>query len=144
MILYEQMIAFGYHLLAGQLLGFFYSFLALCCISFSSGLRIAVYTLFSMSCTFFFYFGLYTINGGVTHFYLMVLLFLGVYMYYHFFYELLLPVFFMVKKLLRPVKKKLGFAKKRIYVIIKRTREERRRSKLKNEQRKKKHKSEKV
>lgn len=144
MILYEQIAAFGYHLLAGQLLGFFYSFLSLCCISFSSGLRMIVYTLFSMFCTVVFYFGLYSINGGVTHFYLIVLFVFSIYLYYHFFYELLLPLFLTAKKLFRPIKKKLGFAKRRIYAIIDRQREKRRRLKLKNEQRKKKQKNEKI
>lgn len=137
-MLYEQMIALGYHLLAGQLLGFLYSFLSLCCMSFSSGIRTFLYTVFSMLFTLLFYFGLYGINGGVTHIYLLVIFLLGIYLYYYFFYELLLPIFFAIKKLFRPVRKKLHFAKKKTYVIMEKQREKRRRLKLKNEQKKKK------
>lgn len=144
MNLYEQMISLGYHLLAGAVFGFLFSFLSLCSIAFASVFKAFLYIFFSMFCTLLFYYGLYCINGGMTHFYLMAVFLWGLYLYYHLFYEMLLPLFFYIKKMFRPLKKKLGFAKKEIYAIIEKQREKRRRSKLKNEQRKKKRKNEKV
>lgn len=144
MILIEQLKAVVYHLVAGQIFGLLFSFLSLCCMSFSSLFRGILYTFFSLLYTALFYYGLYQINGGVTHFYLAVIFFSGFYLYYHFFYELLLPFFFMVKRFFRPIKIKLSFAKKKICVIMEQQREKRRRLKLKNEQRKKKQKNEKA
>lgn len=144
MNLYEQMISLGYHLLTGALFGFFFSFLSLCSMTFPSFFKALLYIFLSMLCTLLFYYGLYCINGGMTHFYLMVIFVWGIYLYYHIFYEMLLPLFIYIKKRFRPIKKKLGFAKKKICAIIEKQREKRRRSKLKNEQIKKKHKNEKV
>ena len=144
MNLYEQMISLGYHLIAGTLGGFLFSFLSLCSVSFTSFFKSLLYVFFSMFSTVVFYYGLYCINVGMTHFYLMVVFMWGIYLYYHFFYELLLPLFYYIKKVLRPLKKKLGFAKRKFYVIIKQQREKRRRLRLKNEQLKKKRKNEKV
>lgn len=138
MTLAEQLFAFGYHLIMGQLYAFLFSFLSMLCLSFSSWLRSIVYAVFSLLLTSLFYYGLYHINGGVTHFYLMIIFLTGIYLYYHFFYELLLPLFIFVKKVLKPLEKKIKFAKKKIYGIISSVREKRRRLKQKDEQRKKK------
>ena len=134
MNLYEQMIALGYHLLIGQVFGLFFSFVSICCISFRTGLRTIIYTIFSMICTCLYYYGLYKINGGVIHPYLLGIGFIGFYLYYHFFYEYLLPFFY---KILKPIQKKTRFAKNKIYVIINRQRDKRRRKAIKNEQKKK-------
>lgn len=141
MILYEQMIALGYHLLVGQIFGFFYSFLSLCCLSFSTFLRLIVYTVFSMCATLLFYYGLYKINGGVTHVYLLVIVLIGIYLYYHFFYECFLPFFYIVKKFFRPIKKKYYFEKTRLCAIINKRRDKRRRKANKNERNKSEKKS---
>lgn len=128
------MIALGYHLIVGQLFGLFFSFVSLCCISFSTWIRTLIYSIFSLLCTVLFYYGLYKINGGILHIYLLLLGFVGFYFYYHFFYEMILPFFY---KVLKPVKRKMRFAKNKIYGIINKQRDKRRRKALKNEQKKK-------
>lgn len=134
MILYEQMIALGYHLIIGQIFGFFFSFISLCCISLKTYVRTIVYTFFSMICTCIYYYGLYQINGGMLHIYLLVISFIGLYLYYHYFYEWFLPFFYIV---IRPIQKKFRFAKKKICVIINAQRDKRRRKAQKNGQKKK-------
>ena len=134
MRLYEQMIALGYHLIVGQLFGLFFSFLSICCIPLSRWIRIIFYTFFSVLCTCLYYYGLYRINGGMIHIYLLLISFLGLYLYYYYFYEVLLPIFYIV---IRPFKKQMRFAKNKICVIMNKQRDKRRRKALKNEQKKK-------
>lgn len=134
MKLYEQMIALGYHLIIGQIYGLFFSFLSICCISVSTWIRMILYSVFSLICTGIYYYGLYKINGGMIHIYLLCISFIGLYLYYHFFYEHLLPFFYIV---IRPIQKKMQFAKKKICAIISRQRDKRRRRAIKNEQKKK-------
>ena len=134
MKLYEQMIALGYHLIVGQIFGVFFSFLSICCISLSTWIRTILYTIFSLICTSVYYYGLYKINGGILHIYLLMISFLGLYLYYHFFYEQFLPFFYII---LKPIQRKMRFAKKKICVIINAQRDKRRRRAKKNEQKKK-------
>ena len=134
MKLYEQMIALGYHLIIGQLFGLFFSMLSICCITVSRWIRMIIYSIFSLICTGIYYYGLYKINGGILHIYLLMISFLGLYLYYHFFYECFLPFFYII---LKPIQRKMRFAKKKIYVIINRQRDKRRRRAKKNEQKKK-------
>ena len=65
MILYEQMIALGYHLIIGQIFGLFFSFLSISCISVSTWIRTILYSVFSLICTGIYYYGLYKINNGI-------------------------------------------------------------------------------
>ena len=134
MNLYIQMIALGYHLIIGQIFGLLFSLISICCIALSIGLRTLVYTLFSLICTGIYYYGLYKINGGMIHIYLLCISFIGLYLYYQFFYEHLLPFFYIV---IRPIQKKMRFAKKKICAIMNRQRDKRRRRAIKNEQKKK-------
>ena len=136
MTLYEQLAALAYHLLSAQIFGLFFSFLSLCLLAVKKSMRVILYSLFSMMITIVFYYGLYQINGGVTHVYLIVVFLWSLYLYYHFFYELILPFFYHIKKLFRPLKEKTKFAKRKIYDIMKVQKDKRKEEKLKNEQRK--------
>lgn len=133
MILYEQMIALGYHLIIGQLFGLFFSFLSIGCISILKWIRVIIYSLFSILCTCIYYYGLYKINKGMIHIYLLCVSFIGLYLYYQFFYELLLPFFYII---INPIHKKMRFAKYKIYVIMRKQRDKRRRKAKKNEKKK--------
>ncbi|MGN1344734.1 MAG: spore cortex biosynthesis protein YabQ [Traorella sp.] len=119
MNIYEQMIALGYHLLAGQLFGFSYSFLSICSISFSTFVKCILNIFFCLGMSTLYYYGLYQINSGRAHFYLYLIFGISFYLYYHFFYELMIPVFLFVKKIFHPLKKKIHVTRQKMYVIMK-------------------------
>lgn len=135
MNLVEQILALLYHFLMGQVFALLFSFLSLLTMSFKAWSRTFFYLIFSLNFTFFFYMGLFYINGGMLHFYLFVVFFGSLCLYYRFFYMLLLPLFIYVKRLFRPVRKKLQFAKMKICGIIILLKGKIRRLKRKNEQR---------
>lgn len=127
MTLFEQITSLIYHFIMGQVFALLYSFLSICSLSFQSKSKIILTSIFTMSFTCIYYYGLFQINGGIINIYLGLLFSLGLTLYYHTFYAYLLPIFLKIKKYVQPIRKKLFFAKIKIYDIMSYVRIKRRR-----------------
>lgn len=118
MTLVEQLYSLIYHFISGQVFAFIYSFLSICTLSFTSKNKVFLYSIFTLTFTTLYYYGLFYINGGITNFYLFFIFGLGLFLYYRFFYIILLPIFLKIKQLICSIQKQLFFAKIKIYGIM--------------------------
>lgn len=128
MLLSQQIFSFLYHFLAGSLFAFFFSFVSLVILHASFSLRLIVLFVFTSCFMLLFYSGLYMINGGVTHFYAIIIFFVGCQLYYMTFFSSVLPFFIFLKEKLKFFQKLSEFAKIKLYAIISMEKGKKRRS----------------
>ena len=120
MLLPQQVQAILYHLLMGWFYGCTFSFLCSFTSYFKGKLTITVLELlFHMAFTCFAYWGLFSINGGVTNLYLVLIFMSGVFIYYRWYSALFFHLYTRFFLLFRPIYKKIILVKLKILGIIK-------------------------
>lgn len=119
MPLREQILSFLYHGIMGGLFGFFFSFISLFIHSFSFFFRLLYLSLFMLSFTLALFYGLFQINGGVTHLYGISFFLIILILYYFMLYPTVRPFFLHLLKLLKPWHNKIKTVKKKSKIYMK-------------------------
>lgn len=138
MLLPQQIQAILFHLMMGWFYGCTFSFL--CSLTVYLRFRFLkgiTEILFHIGFILLAFYGLYSINGGITNIYLTIIFLFGVLIYYKWYLSVFAPFFAWFIRLFRPVKRKLHLAKMKLIGIIIIRRKKRAKRRAEHEKRKK-------
>lgn len=132
MLLSTQIQAMLYAFITGIAYGILFSMKQYFCMYLLTPLKkTMVDILFHVIFVSFTFLGLYNINKGQSNIYLLILFFLGIYVYYIFYYDLFLIFFGFLKKIFKPIYYSIYLLYNKFYSIMLRERRKKRHGKKK-------------